>query len=206
MPKAKPDPALVAQARELIALGASLREAAATLGVTAPTIKRWIDAPAEPPPERPASAPPPPAELPAHMKPPEVAPLVAVDPDDPIALVKQLIREQREAIYADRASGARGQSVSSGAAVLEKLVKTLKQLEEGQRKESEGIVISAAEIARIETSLAERIRAVCNRPLLCAQCSRELSVFWGTGLTEAALNADSDANDHSKKPGDPGVV
>lgn len=195
MPRAKADPELIERARELVALGCSLREAAITLGVSAPTIKRWIE---EPPPERPPSAPPP-ADLPAHMRPPEAPPLVAVDPNDPIALVKQLIKEQREAIHADRASGARGTAVSSAVATLEKLVKTLKQLEESERKTNDGITVSAAELARIEASLAERIKAICNRPLCCSQCSRALSVFWGTGVTESELEA-SDQIDNAAKP------
>lgn len=127
------------------------------------------------------------------MHTPEAPPLEYVNPDDPVALVKQLIKEQRAAMYADRQAGARGTAISSAAATLEKLVKTLKQLEEGERKQSDGIVVSSAELARIHASLAERIRSICNRPLLCAECSRSLSVFWGTGLTEAQLNAESAA-------------
>ncbi len=184
MPKAKPDPDRVAQARELIALGASLREAGHTLGVSAPTIKRWIEADAPPTPSIP------PAALPAHMQPPEApAPLVAVDPDDTIAFVKQLIREQRAAIHEDRSQGARGTAVSSSVAALEKLVKTLKQLEDGERKAADGVLIPTAEVERIQASLAERIKANCARPLMCASCSRSLNVFWGTGLSEAELDA-----------------
>jgi hypothetical protein len=124
------------------------------------------------------------------MRAPKAEPLADVDVDDPIALVKQLIREQRQAMHDDRAAGTRGTAISSAAAVLEKLTKTLKQLEEGERKTADGITVSAAELARVKASLAERVTAICNRPLMCARCSRELSVFWGTGLTEAELNAE----------------
>ncbi len=191
-----PDPEVVQQARELVAAGCSLREAAKVLGTTAPTIKRWIERPAEldavasePPPARASSAPPA-AALPAHMFTPDAPPLVALNADDPIGLVKQLIRELHAQIHADRVAGARGVTVSSSIATLEKLTKTLKQLEEGERKTADGITVSAAELARVKASLAERVTAICNRPLMCARCSRELSVFYGTGLTEAELNAE----------------
>lgn len=180
MPKAKADPELVAQARELVAMGASLREAAATLGVTAPTIKRWID---EPPPS------PPPAALPAHMKPPEAPPIVPLDTSDPRKMVEQLIADIYSMIQTNRASGDTRQ-MGSLAATVSKLSVTMRQLDAQARAAADGIVVSAAECARIEASLEARIKAHCNRPLLCAACSRELSVFWGTGLTEAELNAD----------------
>lgn len=191
MPKPKADPELVAQARELVAMGASLREAASTLGVSAPTIKRWLDAPApaEPLPA-PSSAPPPPADLPAHMKPPEAPPIVPLDTSDPRRMVEQLIGDIYSMIQSNRASGDTRQ-MGSLAATVSKLSVTMRQLDAQAQSAADGITVSAAEVARIEASLAERIKAICNRPLLCAECSRELSVFWGTGLTEAQLNADS---------------
>jgi hypothetical protein len=194
MPKAKPDPELGAQARELVAMGASLREAAHTLGVSAPTIKRWIET------EAPAPASIPPATLPAHMKPPEAVAIVPLDTSDPRRMVEQLIGDIYSMIQANRASGDTRQ-MGSLAATVSKLSVTMRQLDAAAQASADGITVSAAEVARIEASLAERIKAICNRPLLCAECSRELSVFWGTGLTEAALNADSDADDHSKKAG-----
>ncbi len=191
MPKAKPDPELVAQARELVAMGASLREAAHTLGVSPPTIKRWIESePADrPAPALPAPALPAPA-LPAHMKPPEAPAIVPLDTSDPRRMVEQLIGDIYSMIQSNRASGDTRQ-MGSLAATVSKLSVTMRQLDAAAQSAADGITVSAAECARIEASLAERIRAICNRPLLCAECSRELSVFWGTGLTEAQLNADS---------------
>jgi hypothetical protein len=197
MPKAKPDPELVAQARELVAMGASLREAAHTLGVSAPTIKRWIESE---PAERPAPPSLAPAALPAHMKPPEAPPIVPLDTSDPRRMVEQLIGDIYSMIQSNRASGDTRQ-MGSLAATVSKLSVTMRQLNEAAQSAADGVTVSAAEVARIEASLAERIRAICNRPLLCSECSRELSVFWGTGLTEAALNADLDDEDHIKKPG-----
>jgi hypothetical protein len=193
MPKAKPDPELVAQARELVAMGASLREAAQTLGVSAPTIKRWIES------EPTASAPPPPAALPAHMQPPAAPPLVPLDTSDPRKMVEQLIGDIYSMIQSNRASGDTRQ-MGSLAATVSKLSVTMRQLNEAAQSAADGITVSAAECARIEASLTERIRAICNRPLLCAECSRELSVFWGTGMTEAALNAEDHGPNATAKP------
>jgi hypothetical protein len=194
MPRPKASPEIVAQARELVRVGCSLKDAGDTLGVSAMTIKRWIDAPAEPPsaPPQPPSDPPPAVTLPAHMAPPPPMPVLE-DISDPIELVRQLIREQRAAIQADRLSGnTRG--AASNAATLERLVKSLKQMESTAKDDGDGIRVSNAELARVRASLAERVTAICNRPLMCARCSRELSVFWGTGLTEAELVAESDSN------------
>jgi transposase-like protein len=193
MPKPKADPELVAQARELVAMGASLREAARTLGVSAPTIKRWLE-------EAPASAPPPAsAALPAHMKPPEVPAITPLDTSDPRKMVEQLIGDIYSMIQHNRASGDTRQ-MGSLAATVSKLSVTMRQLNEAAQSAADGITVSAAEVARIEASLAERIKAICNRPLLCSECSRELSVFWGTGLTEAALNADDPDPNGAAKP------
>lgn len=190
MPKAKPDPELVAQARELVAMGASLREAAATLGVSAPTIKRWIEAEPEP------SAPLPPAALPVHMRPPEPPPPLAdVDLDDSIALVKQLIQEQRATIRAQQAAGVHGTSASSAAAVLEKLVKTLKQLQDGERKAGDGITVSAAEFGAAQADLDAKLAARIERGgvIRCADCERALSVAFGLGPATDADAPDPNA-------------
>jgi predicted transcriptional regulator len=182
MPRAKPDPEIVDQARELRRVGCSFREIGDTLGVTAPTVKRWLDEPEAAATAQPPSVPTLPApSLPAHMHTPEAPPLVPVNTDDPIALVKQLIREQHAQIHMDRAAGGRGTSISSAVATLEKLTKTLKQLEEADRKAGDGITISGSDVARIRDSLEARVTAICNRPLLCANCSRALSVHYGTG-------------------------
>ena len=209
MPRPKADPQLVAQAIELVRIGCSYRDAGQTLGVTAPTVMRWVKEaesvppprePSAPPPAPPSAAPPPAVTLPAHMAPPPAVPFEPVNTTDPIELVRQLIREQHAAIQADRQSGnTRG--AASNAATLERLVKSLKQMENAARGEGDGIRVSNAELARVRDSLAERVTAICNRPLLCAQCSRELSVFWGTGLTEAQLNAESAAEPVIANPG-----
>lgn len=193
MPKAKPDPELIVQARELVKLGASLREAAHTLGVSAPTIKRWIESE---PAEAPALAP---AALPAHMKPPEAPAIVPLDTSDLRASIESTLQRVNAMLQANMAAGDSRQA-GSMVATMGRMMTELRQLQRAEREDADGVLVPSAEVERIKAALQERIKAQCNRPLLCAQCSRELSVFRGTGLTEAALNADSDVNDHSKKP------
>jgi len=195
MAKAHADDETKRMARELVAAGCSYRDAAETLGVTAPTIQRWVKGPAPKPPAPPsvaparASEPPPEAPtIPVHMAP--VVPPVPVnvkplDLTDGRAIVRQLIAEQHAAIQADRAAGnMRG--ASGNAATLERLVKSLKQMEQGAAEDSSAIKIARSDITAIKDNLRERVAAICNRPLLCAGCSRALSVFWGTGTKPAS--------------------
>ena len=169
-----PDPDLVQAAHELSRAGTSNAEIGEILGVTEAAIRRWLKRPAP----SPSSAPPP-----AHMPPPaavSVAPLAS----DPIELVRQLICEQHAAIQADRQSGnMRG--AASNAATLERLVKSLKQLEQANTADADVLKVSRADVARVREDLRGRVTAICNRPLLCSECARALSVRWGTGATVA---------------------
>jgi transposase-like protein len=174
-------------------MGASLREAARTLGVTAPTIKRWIE---EPPTESAAPPSTPPAALPAHMQPPEAAAMVPLDTSDPRKMVEQLIRDAADSIQRHRASGDSRQSASM-MATIGKLVAEMRRLDAEARTSADGVVISAADAAKIEASLLERIKAQCNRPLMCSTCSRALSVYWGVGVSEQELD-DGEKTDPSK--------
>lgn len=178
MPRALPDPELVAKAVELVELGCSYRDAAETLGVTAPTIQRWVKAAKQ---EPPPSAPPPPAALPEHMRPPPIIVTQPLDVTDPVAAIRQLIQEQHAAIQADRAaSNPRG--AASNAATLERLMKTLKQLEAGEKRDAEVFSCSRAELALAEQTIEARIAALAARgEIRCCDCSRALSVEWGLG-------------------------
>jgi hypothetical protein len=187
MPRPPPDPVVVDQAFELFEAGCSHSEIARALGVTSRTIGRWLTelkptaAASAPAPEAPP--PPPIAEMPAHMRSPEPPPFKPVDPSDTIGLIKQLIAEQHAQIHADKAAGLRGTPVSSAVATLEKLTKTLKQLEEAERKGGDAITVSAADYAAACADLESKVRAYAERGgvLRCADCNRALSIQWGLG-------------------------
>lgn len=139
--------------------------------------------------------PPPPAELPAHMRPAQPATMAALNPaesDAPaLQVVRELLAEARAQFTAATASGDSA-SAQRYARTAAGLTPVLARLEREDREDDGAVRISLAEAAKIQDSMNERIKAVCNRPLLCAKCSRELSVFWGTGLSnEAELDADT---------------
>lgn len=178
MPRAKADPEIVARALELLELGCSYREAGETLGVTAPTIQRWkketAAAPPKPPPSEPA-----PADLPAHMAPPPAVAALVVG-EDLIASTRAMVNRMltRSAASESAGSYASAQRDSRDAA---NLMIVLARLEKLGADDADVVRVTRADVAKIEESLKERIAAICNRPLLCAECSRALSVRWGTG-------------------------
>lgn len=184
MARPKPDPAIVAAALELVDADCSHADAAEAAGVTAGTIRQWLKR------RRVAPAP---VAVPDHMAPAPDVPVVPLTFTDPIALVRQLIAEQHAAIQTDRGSGnTRG--AASNAATLERLVKSLKQMEAHAVADADKIVISTAELAQAEAMIEARIAALAVRgPIRCAECSRELSVAWGTEGLAAPSDTDPGA-------------
>lgn len=174
MPRAFPNPELLARALELVDLGCSYRDAAETLGVTAPTIQRWVKIARQAPSPTPVA-------LPEHMRPAPVAVTQLLDVTDPVAAIRQLIQEQHAAIQADRAaSNPRG--AASNAATLERLMKTLKQLEQANTSDAEVLKLPRAELALADQTIEARIAALAARgEIRCCDCSRALSVEWGLG-------------------------
>jgi hypothetical protein len=72
---------------------------------------------------------------------------------------------------------------------------TLARLEKAENENKDSIVITPTELADAEHKLRERIRAVLERPLLCAHCSRQVSLDFGgvRAEVEAADAADAAA-------------
>lgn len=160
-----------AEIHALKAAGLSLREISRRVGVSRPTVTKIL---AEPPP------------VPAHMA-------VASVPDmaDAPAENAPAIEHARYLVDAARAALVEAQAVGDANLAqrhtrnLAGLLSVLARLERTERAEEDAIRISRAEVATIERSLRERIAATLSRPLLCAHCSRALSVSWGTeGLAE----------------------
>jgi predicted transcriptional regulator len=61
------------------------------------------------------------------------------------------------------------------------LVNTITRLERLTAADADVLRISRVEIEERRKKVRERIRATLDRPLLCAECNRKLSVLWGTG-------------------------
>lgn len=175
MPRPKPDPALVAAALELLAAGCSLRDAAETLGVTEGTIRAWKKRGGGSPPAATAPA----ETVPDHMAPPTPPPEAVEVGHDLVGSVRAMLNRTLTRSAAAEGAGnyTAAQRDSRDAAAL---VTVLARLSRSEAEDAEVLRISRVEIGELKVSLTERVAAILNRPLLCAHCSRALSVAWGT--------------------------
>ncbi|HYQ00003.1 MAG TPA: helix-turn-helix domain-containing protein [Polyangiaceae bacterium] len=169
--------------------GLSLREIAKRVGYSRPTITAVLKEsdPAE-------------FQAPAHMAPP-AAPDQEVDapPADAPALdqVRFLIAQARAGLTDALAVGdsALAQRQTRNAAAL---MSVLARLERTAADESDAVRISSAEAKQIRAQLFERLSAHLDRPILCTECNRKLSVRWGTEGLTAPDEHDPGANAHSR--------
>jgi transcriptional regulator with XRE-family HTH domain len=179
-----------AEVHALKRAGLSLREIAKRVGYSRPTITAVLTEP------DPALFQVPPA----HMAPPAAADQeVDAPPADAPALdqVRFLIAQARAGLTDALAVGNSGlaQRQTRNAAAL---MSVLARLERTAADESDAVRISAAEAKQIQAQLFERMRAHLERPLLCAECNRKLSVRWGTEGLDAPEGTDPGANAHSR--------
>jgi hypothetical protein len=184
MPRPKPDPDLVALAVSGIRAGSSYRDVAEVAGVSAATVKRWVDAAAQAP-----AAPAVPADVQARARrlvertsAPDVDdgpdPLEGVDPNDSLAYARAMRAAAiRNANIARRegnhTAAQRAMRDAAGMAPL------IARLERDAREDTGILRLSVAELEQDTLRARERLEAMCERPLLCAKCSRELSAEWG---------------------------
>lgn len=108
--------------------------------------------------------------------------------------VLDITREQlQQVLTAQQQAQASGDWVVAArhAKVASDLTNTVARLESRANENRDAIVVTPTEVAEIEAKLTERVRAALERPLLCAHCSRQLSIDWGggeAGEDEAAHN------------------
>jgi hypothetical protein len=183
MPRPKPDPEIVAEAVRLVRAGSSTRDVAEAIGVTATTIQRWVAA--APPPAAPAV----PADVqaraarlveraPATEPDDGPDPLEGVDPNDGLAYAKAMrAAAVRNATIARREGNhTAAQRAMRDAANMAPLIARL----ERDARSDEGVLrLSVADLEQDTQKARELLVAICDRPLLCAKCSRELSAEWG---------------------------
>jgi hypothetical protein len=181
MAKRPPDPELVAETLALIDAGVSLREAAEVAGVSEGAIRIWKKKREQ----RRASEPAPAPAVPSHMAPQTpVAPAVEVG-DDIVRLLKDMLSKtlqqstSAEAVGNFTAAQRAGRDAGQLATVLARVTKL-------EAADSDVVRISMSEAKQIRAQLFERFAALLERPILCPECNRKLSVRWGTeGLVEA---------------------
>jgi hypothetical protein len=66
----------------------------------------------------------------------------------------------------------------------------------GAKSDGDGLTFTRAEIAKAEATVLERVKATLDRPLLCAHCSRELSIEYGRLVDGASAVAKTDDKPH----------
>jgi hypothetical protein len=159
-------------------------------GVSEGTVRQWIKrtkaAPTAPPPPAPAR------RIPAHMAPPPPVEAVEVGHDQVAGLRAMMNRALKRSAEAEAAGNfASAQRDSRDAA---QMAVVLARLTRSEAEDRDVLRISRSEVAALEETLRERFAAILSRPLLCAKCSHDLSVEWGTGgETHADPNATAKA-------------
>jgi len=197
------EPGVKEHALEQAARGVSVREIEAELAelgviVSHMTIQRWVQAskaPTAPPPAKDRQEAPPPAPKPkltealqarkdrqagsAEATPPET-------PEDPGApfdfegSLQRMIRDaEKEARAHDLASNPRGAQAAMRRA--SELMKVLAQSEKRKPQDPDVLQFSRAEIDRGFAEVSALLAKLCERPVLCSECSRALSVKFGQG-------------------------
>ncbi len=179
MPR-KPDPAIVELALDLIRGGSSFADAGEALDISEACVRNWCKkAGVE---SHAAQGLPAVTPIPEHMRPAAPVAVTPISTADPIAMVEQMIRELHAQIQADKAVGMRGSAVSSSLATLQKWTQTLKQLRKDAQADADTLHFSRQQIDAARVKIRERQEAIASRgELRCAECSRRLSVQFGTG-------------------------
>jgi transposase-like protein len=164
--------ALVANRENAIALlerGGTLRSVARQLEISHSTIKRWADEVGGV------------AAIHARVAAsratpaPAAAPVVAPAPAVGDGLSK--LREVRDMYLELAANAHRAGDYTLEARALRdagKAANDVARIEASLSGEDDDIVIHRADLERAQESLAERLRTLADRPIVCARCSREL--------------------------------
>lgn len=175
MPRPPPDPVKVRAALERAASGQSAPEIARALHVSARTVLNWVERYGEP------AAPEPPP-----LAPPEAPPAEPEDEDEPddgassLERMRRMMRDlQRDARVARKRGNLRdAQRILRDSVALSA---TIARLEKAQQADGGAVHASRADIEAALQRHRENVRQLCERPLLCAHCGRELSIKWGQG-------------------------
>jgi transcriptional regulator with XRE-family HTH domain len=158
-------------ALELHARGGTTREIAAALGVSHQTIARWV---------READVAPTIAERAARIAAaaPDAAPGTTLPERAPEKLRVQIDHAWAMVETAKRAGDYKSSAQFSKLAA--ELTNSLLRAERGEIEDADALHISRHEIDQAMARVNARVKAIVDRPLLCAHCSRQLSVDYGT--------------------------
>lgn len=128
---------------------------------------------------------------------PEIQAAVSTEPSEPptpddidtstLGIVDRAVREQLEVARGARTVGNMGAAQRALRDVVG-LANTKARLERQQAAARDGLHITREELAAARRVVALRIKALLDRPLLCAHCNRALSLAWAESVldTESA--------------------
>lgn len=172
MPRPAPDPALVQLCLEQVAAGTPLREIAEVAGVSAMTISRWAK-------DRGVAA--------GGVQ-PAPAPAPQGEPASEADLLDTLRRMLGQLLDDAKSSRAVGNMTAVTRSMRDagNLSNTIARIEGRQADDADVLRISRSEIAEAMAAVTLRVQAIADRPLLCAHCSRALSVSFGERGAEPA--------------------
>lgn len=173
------DPAMRELAVHLVTVeNYTLRDAAEQCGVSHVTVERWVKA--SPVVREAAAARDAEAEAPGDTEP--ELPIAAGGEFDTIPELKTMLSSFLRSAREARLEGKHREAAAlSGHAA--RLAPTIARLEAAANTDPGAIRISPEERAAAEARVHEMIAAAAARPLLCAHCSRALSLQWG-GVTD----------------------
>ena len=159
-------PEQIVRVRELAATGMSARAIGRDVGLSHVTVSKLLRADSRKPPQGEAAVP---ADKTAEPTPDE----------SHLDFARRCMRESQAIARAARAAGnfAAAQKASRDTAQYAAIVA---RLERTAIAEADLLRFSRAQIDEAMAALVDRVAAMCDRPLLCASCSRALSVEWGT--------------------------
>ena len=131
----------------------------------------------------------PPATLPDHMAPPLTPAPVAASDAPALVVVRELLAEARAGFANAAAIGNSAEAQRFGRTAAG-LTPVLARLEREQREDADVLRLSRSDIDAAMRGVRERVAAILARgELRCADCSRALSVRFGTGERGAPPNA-----------------
>jgi hypothetical protein len=172
--------------------GASFRQAADMVGVTAPTVKRWVDqAKAEVPAAAPPQPIPPPGTPPAGAAEPDPLP----DDGDPVKTIRAtMARMHAMAVKLETAGNFAG--AAQAHKKIADMVPSLLRAEKAARVDGDGIHVTREAIAEARDAVREKVKAMAAQPRVCAECRRkivaDLSGYDIDAIEKAARNTDTD--------------
>ncbi len=170
MANVKKTPEKVERAVAMMRSGSTLVQAAEAVGVSPATVMRW-EREAPPAPPRAAAAPPAEPETPGGR----------VDIDEFRKMMRDGMRASEEA----KANGNMREAIAL-ANMAAKMAPVIQRAEAAIGADPDALRFTRSELARAEASILDRAKKICDRPLLCAGCSRALSVEWGSGTSQSA--------------------